>query len=617
MGGARSFAATTFCLLAQAQAAASGPEPFVPGIVSTPAIEDAIAIAPGGELLVFSRRAGQWGGPAEPGTLFQSRRADGAWSEPQPLPFSGRDDDGDPAFAPDGSRLYFVSSRRTPDGREDPDLWSVAYDRGSWGEPEHLGNQVNSPAAEFSPSVAANGRLYFASLRAGGAGQGDIWVADPAAGGYGAPRNLGPAVNSAAGEWNVSVAPDESYLVFEASGRPANRSVSGDLYLSHRVGGEWSKPIALDAVNTEQSELNARLSPDGALFLFARSTPASVGRHADMMSLPAARVLPQRAEPSRARVAAVSRSAHEVFLIEAGSWRTLARLPTGRGPHEIAADADGALAYTADYGQYPEPHDEPVGPAPPRWIEEASGSITILDLARMQPQRTMRFEDCRNNHGILVARDGRRLWTTCEHEGEVLEVDAASGATLRRFATAVGSHQLLATPDDSLLVASNVESGSVSLIALADGSVTTLPTGRGAEGLALAPDGGMLWVANGVDATLSIVDMAKRRVVASIGSGGRFPVRLSFSADGREVWVVNTASRSIAVFDARSRALARSFTFDSPPLAILALPDGNMLASFPRVNEVAVLAAGDGTRIATVRGIIEADGLAWIAPRVR
>jgi len=589
----------------------------MPGVVSTAAIEDSITIAPGGDLVVFSRRAGEWGGAPHPGTLFQSRRVDDMWSDPAPLPFSGRHDDGDAAFAPDGRTLFFVSSRPAPDGRTDPDLWSVVLEGARWGEPAHLGNAINSPAAEYSPSVAASGRLYFASMREGGAGQGDLWVAEPAQAGFQPPRNLGPAVNSAQGEWNVTVAPDERYLLFEASGRPSDRSVSGDLYVSYRTGGEWSRPIALDAVNTEQSELNARLSPDGSQFLFARSTPADAGRQADILSMAADRVLPHRANPDRARVAVVSRSAHEAFVLETGSWRTLARLPTGRGPHEIAVAPDGRIAYAADYGMYPAPHDGPVGPAPPRWIEEQSGSISVLDLANVQRPRTIRVDGCRRNHGILAARDGRRLWTTCEEEGVVLELDAASGAALRRFATATGSHQLLATPGDAVLVASNVESGSVSLIALDDGAVTTLPTGRGAEGLALSPDGRWLWVGNGIDGTLSVIDLPARRVVAAVESGGRFPVKLTFSADGREVWVVNTASRSIAAFDAHSRALLRTLPFDSPPLGILALPDGNMLVSFPRLNEAAVLNAANGTPVATVRGIVEADGLTWIPPRVR
>ncbi|MGH8197563.1 MAG: beta-propeller fold lactonase family protein [Steroidobacteraceae bacterium] len=592
-----------------------GLETFAPGVVSSDAIEDAIAFSPDGQLAVFARRAGSWGGPPERGTLYQTRRQGTRWTTPRPLPFSGHHDDGDPSFSPDGRRLFFVSSRPNSGGRQDSDIWVVERMPAGWGEPRHLGDGVNSPAAEYSPAVAASGRLYFASMRDGGYGQGDLYVAEPEGDGFSAPRNLGPVVNSAQGEWNLTVAADESFLVFEASGRPTNRSVSGDLYVAYRSGGEWMAPVPLDAVNTEQSELNARVDRDGERFYFAQSTPADKGRHADIRWIAVERVLPHRADPRIARAAVVSRSAHEVFVLEAGSWRTLYRLPVGHGPHEIAISADRRRAYTADYGQFPVPHQAPIAPGPVQWVEAPSAQVTVIDLEGMRRLDTLRIDGCSRNHGILAARDGLRLWTTCEVEGSVLELDARSGATLRRFDTAIGSHQLLATPDETLLLVSNVESGSVSLIALADGTVRTLPTGRGAEGLAISPDGRRLWVGNGLDDTLSIVDLEAGRVSRTIPSGGRFPVKLAFSADGRSVQVVNTASRSIVVFDADELAPLRTHEFESPPLGILALPAGDRtLVTFPRRNEVAVISA-EGSRIASVPGIIEADGIGWIAAR--
>lgn len=614
--GSLAFLTSLTGLAAAADEPLTAAERLAPGVISTGAIEDAAAFSPDGRVVVFARRAGRWGGPPEPGTLFVSRRSGAQWSEPEPLPFSGRHDDGDPAFAPDGRLLYFTSSRPAGDGRQDADIWAAARNGDAWGEPRHLGNVVNSPAAEFSPSIAASGRLYFASARDGGLGQGDLYVAEPAAGGFAAPRNLGARLNSATGEWNVTVDPDERFLVFEASGRATNRSVSGDLYVSYRLNGAWSAPVPLDAVNTTASELNARLSADGQRFHFARSTAPAPDRHADLWFLPAASVLPHLAPAHGARVVAVSRSAHEIVVLEAGTWRRLARLPVGKGPHEIAVSPDGNLAYTADYGQFPRPHDQPIEPGPVNWMEAPSGTISMLDVSAMRRLGTLPVAECTRNHGILASRDGRRLWTTCEVEGAVDELDARTGKKLRRFATGIGSHQLAVTPDESLLVASNVESGTVSLVELATGAVTTLRTGRGAEGLALSPDGRWLWVGNAQDHTLSIVDLRERRVAGTIGSGGRFPVKLGFTVDGREVWVVNTASRSIAVFDAATRAQHRTLQFDSPPLGILPAPGGDvMLVTFPRRNELAVLSAADGSTLATVPGIVEADGIAWMPAR--
>jgi dipeptidyl aminopeptidase/acylaminoacyl peptidase len=268
---------------------------FLPGIVSTDAIEDGITFGPDGRELIFARRAGNWGEAIQPSALYVTRLTVRGWSAPTVLPFSGTHADGDPSLSPDGKRLFFTSDRPTPNGmRGDSDMWLVERNGAGWATPRHLGAEVNSTAEEYSPAVTADGTLYFASTRDGGLGQGDLYRARPLADGWTRPEPLGPKVNSPTGEWNVFVAPDERFLLFEASGRPTNRSPSGDLYVSYRTAGEWTAALPLDALNTEESELAARLSPDGARLYFVRSMPraAGDGRDASILWVPAALVLP-------------------------------------------------------------------------------------------------------------------------------------------------------------------------------------------------------------------------------------------------------------------------------------------------------------------------------------
>src|SRR5689334_24763876 len=78
---------------------------FAPGIVAT---GDAFAstYTPDGRTVVFTKFA-----PPRPMTLMTSSLINGQWSEPTALPFSGTYRDLDPAFSPDGTRLYFSSAR--------------------------------------------------------------------------------------------------------------------------------------------------------------------------------------------------------------------------------------------------------------------------------------------------------------------------------------------------------------------------------------------------------------------------------------------------------------------------------------------------------------------------
>lgn len=225
--------------------------------------QSGLSFAPDGATAYWAAWDGKWGSSAAgKRTIFYSVRSGPGWSRPEPVPFGGDASNDDPFVSPDGRWLYFVSAR------PDRDIWRYRLDGSK--RLERLA--VNSGAEEYSPIVVASGALYFASSRPGGAGQGDIYRAEPDGEAFSDPVTLGPNVNSALGEWNLWISSDEALLIFEASGRPANVSVSGDLYYSVRGENGWSPAIPLKALNTPGSELLPRMHPDGKT-LFYTSAP--------------------------------------------------------------------------------------------------------------------------------------------------------------------------------------------------------------------------------------------------------------------------------------------------------------------------------------------------------
>ena len=208
--------------------------------------------------------------------LVESRLEAGGWTDPQLLPFSGpAARDGDPFLSPDGSRLFFWSTR--PASEDAPpagssDLWVVERRTDGWGTPRSVGPPVNDAGGEPFPAVAADGTLYFGSDRRGGRGAVDLYRARPSpkATGYVKPENLGIAINSAAVELDGYVSPDQSRLVF-ASDRPGGYGKL-DLYVSHRMVGGWSPARNLGpAVNGPDDEFCPQITRDGQLLLFSRS----------------------------------------------------------------------------------------------------------------------------------------------------------------------------------------------------------------------------------------------------------------------------------------------------------------------------------------------------------
>jgi Tol biopolymer transport system component len=70
-------------------------------------------------------------------------------------------------------------------------------------------------------------------------------------------------------EYEPFIAPDQSYLIFMAAGRPDGRG-GGDLYISYHKDGVWSKAQNLgEKINSPRDEYSPKISPDGKYFFFA------------------------------------------------------------------------------------------------------------------------------------------------------------------------------------------------------------------------------------------------------------------------------------------------------------------------------------------------------------
>jgi len=245
------------------------PTLFGEGVFSTGAYDFFVALTPDQKTAYFCRASadfGYW-------TILESRWSGGKWSAPMMAPFSGRWSDADPRVTPDGSRLLFISNRPTSgdSARATCDLWVVERAGAGWSAPRPLAPEVCTDVTEWSPSVAANGNLYFGATREGGKGRDDLWMSRWVDGRYTAPVNLGDSINTRFGELEPWVAPDESYLIFSAGGR-ADGMGALDLYVSVRRDGVWSSARPLGhGINSAAWDFNPSVSPDGRSFYFTSS----------------------------------------------------------------------------------------------------------------------------------------------------------------------------------------------------------------------------------------------------------------------------------------------------------------------------------------------------------
>lgn len=303
----------------------------------------------------------------------------------------------------------------------------------------------------------------------------------------------------------------------------------------------------------------------------------------------------------------LEKSDHAAALLDGATREVVARLPTGKGPHEVAVSADGRTAWVSNYGAYA------VFRAGERPRVDPGHTITVLDLAARKVVATWDLGRFTRPHGIRASRDGTLVWATAEGAKAVVELEARSGKVLRSWNTGQEvSHMLAVAPDERRLFVANIGSGSVTVIDRASGAVRSLPTGAGAEGIEVSPDGREVWVANRGDDTLSVLDGDGERVRATFPSGGRFPIRLQFTPDGSEVWVSNARSDSIAVFDARARKLVATVEVGAMPVGILVAPDGRRaFVASTNADRVSVVDVSSRRVLRTLATGKEPDGLGW------
>lgn len=215
--------------------------------------------------------------------LFHSRCVAGQWTTAIEPPFAAAPgiDEADPAFAADGRRLYFVSSRGDPRPRDEADLdiWFVDRgDRGAWGEPRRLPEPVNSPNSELLPRPQPDGSLVFGSDRAGGHGGHDIYIATPLGEAW-TVANIGPPVNTPAEEYEAELSRDglQMFVIADRGDRShIYPYVRANDRGNHARDGMWiARPRIVPRI--EVFQVGPLLSPGSDRLLFAQADGARSG----------------------------------------------------------------------------------------------------------------------------------------------------------------------------------------------------------------------------------------------------------------------------------------------------------------------------------------------------
>lgn len=285
-------------------------------------------------------------------------------------------------------------------------------------------------------------------------------------------------------------------------------------------------------------------------------------------------------------------------IVDPVSLRVLGRVPTGVGPHEVIASADGRTAYVANYGTQ----------------QTLGNSLSIIDIPARKEIKRVELGALYRPHGIVES--GGKIYFTTEVNRAVARYDPATARVDWVMGTGqTATHMLAITPDGKRAYTANIGSDTVTAIELnappGPKMIAHIPVGKQPEAIDVSPDGRELWVGQNGDGQISIIDTATHQLKETV-KVGEVPIRVKFTPDGRRVLVSDAKANQLIVLDAATRKEIKRIAIEGIPVGILIQPDGRR----------AFVAAMQGNRVVVVdldklavAGTIEPgegpDGMAW------
>jgi YVTN family beta-propeller protein len=297
----------------------------------------------------------------------------------------------------------------------------------------------------------------------------------------------------------------------------------------------------------------------------------------------------------------LSKGDHTLAVVDPSNLKVIAKAPVGEDPHEVIASTDGKLAYVSNYGggRY--------------------NTLAVIDLVAQTALQSIDLGPLRGPHGLAFL--GGKVWFTAEAAKAIGSYDPAEKKIDWIMGTGQNrTHMILVSEDQKHIFTSNISSATITFLDKGerplDWNETVVPVGKGAEGFDVAPNGRELWTANAGDGTVSIIDIAERKVIETLPANVRSANRLKFTPDGKLVFISMLNGTDVVILDAQTRKEVKRVKTGHGAAGIQMQPDGSrVFVSCTPDNYVAVI---DLKTLAVV-GRIDAgphpDGLAWAIQR--
>jgi YVTN family beta-propeller protein len=176
------------------------------------------------------------------------------------------------------------------------------------------------------------------------------------------------------------------------------------------------------------------------------------------------------------------------------------------------------------------------------------------------------------NH-VAFSRDGSYLVASCEWSGRIVKVDLTKLELVADMALGKLPIDVARPPRQNLMfIADQGVHGVFVVDPDAWKEIQFIPTGRGAHGILLSHDEKSLYVSNRLEGSISVMDIATRKVTANWVTGGT-PDMGQLSPDGKHFWISSRYHYDVRVVDTTTGKVVAKIPTDPEPHGLTYFPN--------------------------------------------
>ncbi len=303
------------------------------------------------------------------------------------------------------------------------------------------------------------------------------------------------------------------------------------------------------------------------------------------------------------RLLVAEKGAQSLAIVDPATAKVLASVPEGGiTGHEVIASTDGKLAFVPIYGNS--------GVGKPGTDGQ---NIAVIDIASHKVTGNIAF-----NHGIrphcpmIGPKDGH-LYVTTELDQTITIIDPRTLKIVGTLPTGQPeSHMLILSHDGRRAYTANVGPGTVSVIDIAARKVLkVIRVSKNTQRISISPDDKWVFTADQTKPQMAVISTATNTVARWIPMEG-IGYGSATTPDGRWLLVALPDQNKVAVIDLKSMQVARTVNVGTYPQEIIVRPDGkSAYVSCEKANAVAEIDTTTWKVTHTIPTGKDTDGLAW------